>query len=598
MKREELFQYVRRYKLRSVLLRTFVVTLILLVLPLLAVNWFVYRYNEPTIRDEIGRASLNELTKVRDTVDMIVSDAESMSLRIGSDPDIGLLLQEPLVRPLGYPDLDRIQRIQQIFSTSRVTNSYLYTIQLYSFRGQYVLSSDEGTPYEPNKFPLLAKQEELIGAGKRDWTMLHPDESGAGRPLLLGLYRLLPYADWTQTRGLLAMYIDFDKFDALLRSDVQRQNIYIVDEQGRYVYHADRQAIGRKAEIGYVKDSADGGPPYRIMRQDGQAVVVANVVSGSNPSWRYVSVVALNEYQAQREHFRKLMAIWLALSVAASVLVAVAISLRSYRPIRRILSLFDSAEPAAHAAVTPAASKDWNEIKQIMSSIDRGFMHKRAMEEQLEEKYRKLRQAQLIALQSQINPHFLYNTLESINWLVLRLTKGENEASRMLHSLSRLLRISLETEEMLVPLHKEIEHVRLYLDIQQRRYPNKFTVEWRIDEGTLDYKLLKITLQPILENAIYHGIKPSPHAGVLKIAAYEREQALIVTIRDNGVGILPQQLASMKDGLGKDDIKEDKHIGLHNIHQRIRLAFGEPYGLKLYSKPGTGTIVSVKLPRL
>ncbi|MDF2923457.1 MAG: hypothetical protein K0R57_2371 [Paenibacillaceae bacterium] len=596
MKNTELFQYVRRYKLRSVLLRTFLVTLCILVLPLAGVNWFVYRYNEPTIRDEIGKASLNELTKVRDTVDMIVSEAELMSLRIGSDPDVDLILQEPLSRPLSYADLTRVHRIQQIFTTSQLTNPYLYSIQLHAFRGEYVIGYDGGSSYDPAKHPLLAMQESRIEAGKRDWRMLHTDGLQEGSPLLLGLYRLLPYTDWKQTRGMLAMYINFNKFDQLLRSEVQRQSIYIIDGNNRYVYHSDPGAIGGPVEEAFMREPAGQAPPYRIIRQNGQAVVAAMLASVLHEDWKYVSVVALDEYQVQREQFHRLMTVWVTLNIAAAILVAIAIALRTYGPIRRILTLFDSSDRSQDAGEDTAAAKDGNEIKQIMSTINLELAHKQEMKDELEEKYRKLRTAQLIALQSQINPHFLYNTLESINWLVMRLTKGENEASRMLHSLSRLLRISLETEEMLVPLHKEIEHVRLYTDIQQRRYPDKFTVEWIIDERTLDYKVLKILLQPIIENAIYHGIKPSPHSGLIKITTYQRGQALVLTIKDNGVGMSPRHLAAIHDELGRAGIKEDRHIGLYNIHQRIRLAFGEQYGLKLYSKPGTGTIIIVRLP--
>lgn len=595
----KLFHYVRIYKFRSILLRNFTVTLVLLILPLAAVTWFVYRYNEPILKDEIGKSSLNELTKVRDTVDMIVTEADRMSIRIGNDPDVDLFLREPMSMPRTYTDISRLQRIQQILGTAQITNPYLGAIYLHSERNQYVITADEGRQFDLVYFGWLTEQEQHHQSGDRTWVSLR-HSAGLREPVrLLGLFRLLPYADSTQRRGTLVVYLNFGKFDELMRSKVQNQRIYIIDGNREFLYSSLEQETGNPVRDPFLNKLLDQETPYRIVRHNGGNAVVSMVHSAYNRDWSFVSVISLDEYRLKQEQFKRLVAIWLVLSVVVSFVVAIVISLRTYQPIRRIISLFDSTGKSAFYSddVDHTATKR-NEIKYIMSQINRTFADKKEMEEELNEKYRKLRKAQAIALQSQINPHFLFNTLETINWKVMRLTKGKNEASGMIQSLSRLLRLSLETEEELILLRKELEQIRLYMEIQMFRYKDKLNVQWFVSERVLDYKVIKLLIQPIVENAIYHGIKPSPVNGVIKIAAYEKGNAIVISVKDNGIGMSKSEVARINAELDQETLKGNRHIGLYNVHQRIRLAFGSAYGLKLTSRSKKGTIVVMTLPKI
>jgi two-component system sensor histidine kinase YesM len=238
-----------------------------------------------------------------------------------------------------------------------------------------------------------------------------------------------------------------------------------------------------------------------------------------------------------------------------------------------------------------------NEIKYIAAAIVHSREQKKEMEEELTRRYGMMSKAQAIALQAQINPHMLYNTLEAINWKVMRLTFGKNEASVMIHTLSRLLRLSLSTGENIIPLRAEMEHARLYVEVEQLHYKDQLKVFWKINEKILDYLTVKLTLQPIIENAIYHGIKPSGRPGVISIIGYEDMQSVILKIKDNGVGISQVLADKINQGFQSDEIKEDAHIGLSNVNQRIRLIFGKPYGIKIYGKEGEGTIVEMRIPK-
>ena len=209
------------------------------------------------------------------------------------------------------------------------------------------------------------------------------------------------------------------------------------------------------------------------------------------------------------------------------------------------------------------------------------------MEDEKEKRHSEIR-----ALQAQINPHFLYNTLDAIIWMA---ASGKNdEVMEMTSALARLFRTSISSDHRLVPLSREKENILSYLTIQKMRYEDKLTYTLDMPERFDAFLLPKLILQPIVENAIYHGLKPLPDGGMVHIHALERGGCLVLSVEDNGVGMDEEQIRRLF--LQKP---QDSHgIGVVNVHSRIRLLFGEPYGLFYSSRSGCGTRVEILLPML
>ncbi len=227
-------------------------------------------------------------------------------------------------------------------------------------------------------------------------------------------------------------------------------------------------------------------------------------------------------------------------------------------------------------------------FNNMLERID-GLMKEVVAEQELK------RKSDLKVLQSQINPHFLYNTLDSIVWMIAGNNKN---AIKMIEALSRFFRISLSKGQDLIPLSDELEHVRNYLIIQGMRYQNKITFNIDVDESLFLYKTLKIILQPLVENSIYHGIKNKDEKGNIDITASIEDGNLVIAVHDDGVG--------MDDETRQNILKEtfvQKHssgsgIGVRNVNSRIKLYFGDEYGLSFESELGVGTTVYIKLPLL
>lgn len=204
------------------------------------------------------------------------------------------------------------------------------------------------------------------------------------------------------------------------------------------------------------------------------------------------------------------------------------------------------------------------------------------------------------ALQAQINPHFLYNTLESINSLAL--IKKEWEISEMIRGLASVFRYSIKKDENSITLKDELEHVRLYILLQALRYEDKIKIEFKIDEDLLHVGVIKFLLQPLVENAIIHGIEKMNRKGLIQIEAYRNEDQLIIVVSDNGKGMDADKLGEFNKRLesikrGTDELRQGSDsIGLINIHSRIRLYFGEKYGLSIESAIDIGTSIFINLP--
>jgi two-component system sensor histidine kinase YesM len=201
-------------------------------------------------------------------------------------------------------------------------------------------------------------------------------------------------------------------------------------------------------------------------------------------------------------------------------------------------------------------------------------------------------------LSNQINPHFLYNTLESIRGKAIM--DNNHEIADMVEALSHLFRYNISNYGKLVPLSEELKNVDLYFNIQQFRFCDRFRLEKRIPEGLNNFYLPKLTLQPLIENALIHGLEKSKHSGTIILRIIETDVDLIIFVEDDGVGIEAEKLELINDALNSfslPDTNEETGIALCNVNTRIKLLLGEEYGLRIYSTVSVGTTVEIRIPK-
>ena len=203
--------------------------------------------------------------------------------------------------------------------------------------------------------------------------------------------------------------------------------------------------------------------------------------------------------------------------------------------------------------------------------------------------------AEVQALQAQINPHFLYNTLDSVNWMLI--DREEYDISDIIISLGSLMRYCIEDENAFVPLDREVEYVISYLKIQKNRLEDKLEYQVQVDNALREEKVPKLILQPMVENAITHGIEPRRQKGKVSILIRDAGEEILVTVEDDGIGMTPEQLNHLKEEL--PDLEKEGHtgIGLRNVDRRIRLHYGEQYRIRIESVYGEGTSIHLRIPK-
>ncbi|MCQ4085326.1 sensor histidine kinase [Saccharibacillus sp. JS10] len=280
------------------------------------------------------------------------------------------------------------------------------------------------------------------------------------------------------------------------------------------------------------------------------------------------------------------------LSILASVTISLYFARRNVRNIRYIVDMLHDAERGTELS-TKVGKQDVNAY--ILQQILANFLEKKYLKSQLAERKAVSELMELSALQSQLNPHFLLNTLETVKWKAVALAGGmNNDLTQMIEQLGKMLKGALDLEEKEVTIEEEINYTESYLAIQRFRSGEQFEVIWDCRAQGEDLRVLKLILQPVIENSLLHGLQ-NQSGGILKIKIYSTAHTLRLSVSDNGQGMTKERLHEVRARL-EAPFGQSSHIGIHNTHQRLRLAYGSTSGIQIYSKPGKGTLVKIVVP--
>ena len=367
--------------------------------------------------------------------------------------------------------------------------------------------------------------------------------------------------------------------------------LYVIDGDGEFIYHPRQQLIyaGLLEENNLVAASYPDGSHLETFQGQQRQVTVKTV---GYTGWKLVGVVP-----TQDSDLPGLFLFGLSLLLFFIFLMAFLnfrISAYISDPIRRLEQSIKELESGReNVEIDEAGCYEIQRLSHTVRSMVSTMRH--LMEDIIEQEGQK-RRSELEVLQSQINPHFLYNTLDSVIWMTE--SGRQEEAIQMVTSLARLFRIALSRGNSMIPLADELEHARHYMTIQQIRYKNRFETKITAQPCTEGLYTLKLIVQPILENAIYHGMASAEDDGLISVTAYRQGDDLIIDVADNGLGMRPEVAASLLDENRPDVRTSGSGIGVRNVHQRIRLTFGPQYGLTILSEPDEGTLVRIRIPAL
>ncbi len=362
---------------------------------------------------------------------------------------------------------------------------------------------------------------------------------------------------------------------------------FITDSNGEIIYHPQQQLLysGLKTESAENFDlSSDGS-----FETD---ELICSVRSLDNCDWKVVGVSYISEMVTAKEmELLGNICVMLTIIMGLTMIVSFLVSRLVTKPIQRLIRAMQEFEKDA-AGYVYRPVEGTTEIEALSQSYEHMVGKIQNLMNQVRQEEISLRKTELKALQAQINPHFLYNTLDAIGWLCEE--ERCQDAVEMVNALAKLFRISISKGHELITIEKEVEHARSYLKIQNFRYKNQFSYDFQIEEECLKYYCNKITLQPIIENAIYHGLDRMVDEGHIQIRIYSEGEDVIFCVEDNGVGMTEEQCRSI---LHKEP-GDNSGIGIKNVNDRIKIYFGKEYGLSIESELDEGTIVTIRMPKV
>ena len=437
----------------------------------------------------------------------------------------------------------------------------------------------------------VAKPQDAIITGPNRHSFFDTDDE------VISLSREVQSYENGTFRGVILINLNMNKITEICNSFQEKQEnfICIINDKGELVYEQqngrERFAFDEKENrqelntaLGKTKESCFRlnyrGEKYLVTRTDMKTT-----------GWTLVSMVPYKSVMAETMAISGVMILAVAITLIVTLLLLNRILTGVVKPLKKLEKYMVQVNPDNMDQRMEILTDD--EIGHLSMKFNQMMDRIRNLKEQVIEEQEDKRKYELQALQARINPHFLYNTLDSIIWMA---ETNDSNIVAMTEALAKLFRISLNKGNEEISLERELEHVKNYLIIQSMRYADKFTYEISAEPGVERCRTIKLILQPIVENCIYHGIKKKRGTGKITIRAYRREQNLIIEVSDDGCG-MPEEICRkiLSDEIESENIS-GSGIGVKNVNERIQLRFGKKYGLSYSSEEGIGTTVTYVLP--
>lgn len=416
---------------------------------------------------------------------------------------------------------------------------------------------------------------------------------GRGNSLYQGgeavtLVKAIPMKEKDGMRGIVVIEINPEIFRSLLLSNQSlpiSQYTFIVDKKGQ-ILCTNRTVQPKWLEK--IETTFQNGERSFILEWDQETYDVFGQYNGLT-GWKTYSVVAVQDIFPQAAQLRGTIAMIVMLAVFAGLVAVTVLSCSITAPIRELSNAMKQVEQENFDIEIQSRRKD--EIGHLITSFHYMVGKIRQLICEVYQKKIEQKNAEIRALQAQINPHFLYNTLDSINWMLIE--RDEQDISDVVISLGEILRYAVGGQNHLVPLGSEARYIESYLFIQKNRLEDRLNYQWELAEDTLDVLVPRLIMQPIVENAVIHGIEPLKKGGVILMKAWIEKEMLLIRVTDNGRGMNQEELEALREKISGTD--EIENIGMRNIQRRMELTYGQEQAMEIESVQGEGATITLRM---
>ncbi|TVQ22761.1 MAG: sensor histidine kinase [Spirochaetaceae bacterium] len=565
------------------------------------------RYSRLNAENVIERG----LDQLHTRIDMVLGELDSVALGLSTDHQLLSAARNILREPqLTYDSYRQLQLIFTALMTTVQSRAYLHSIYVYvdNPNDRMISTARQYSPLRPahdtgwidpylergglgstQAFSVIRSYEgvRLLGIPDRALTMYRPT-------FALGFLR---------PDGVVALNVDLDYLYSVVRSTrvYEGQHVLVSTTDGQEVLFVPGHNVELSGPNARTLNSLSNEMENRssgFVEIEGTIYLLSHMVSETG-GWRYVSVVPQSVVYRIPHELRTISILLFLVALTSATGLTIWLSRRSFLQMGQLVDVLDEIE--RQGGSLPKGTDDQRDrlSEHLSYSVMKDFVHARFVPIKASERRYRRRTLELLAMQSQVSPHFLYNTLEMLTWKSYEFTGGPNEITTIVEDLAEILDYALSMDGEFRALADEVQNAKRYLELQARRKGREFSVTWNIDPVLEDVCVIPMLILPLVENSIQHGFHHSGSDDQIRIEAVETgPDRFELRVIDNGEGIDTERLVSIRDDISSEKAFHE-HIGLYNTNKRVELAYGSgPWGLHIDSMQGESTTVRIVLPIL
>jgi two-component system sensor histidine kinase YesM len=547
------------------------------------------------VKSNIDNSNRKLLNQAIERIAALNEDIDTVNINFAINPDVTIDLKQIMnSQSFDLQEVDQVKLLESFLSAPAYSKPDIQSIYVYFNNSlRRFISTNDG----------LTTLDKVIDTGWYDSYLKNNGSSQvwyevrhvkmynfeSKQTTLLTVYKNIYQSGLSKATGVIVLNIQMDYIVNLLKNmcSYTGQRFLLLDNNGQLICESGAVSFHANDFQGLPRDSGN------VIRQINSQLCSVSETTSEKYNMRIVSVIPVKELYEVPIRLLETTFLLLVLTLVVGVVMAYRLAKNNFNHIQTINSIIDSAESGT--PVQPLSIQTNDEYSYIINNIIKTFIEQDYLKMQLSERMYKEKAMELLALQSQINPHFMFNTLETIYLKALALTGTHNEVNTMIENLSTILKYSQSKSDETITIQDEVENAKSYVDLQKIRYRDKFHVIWDFKDDLRQYTIIKFVLQPLIENAISYSAKDKPI--LIKVKIRVNPETVTVKVTDNGIGISNEKLMQLKT-IMLQDINNSQHIGLYNTNKRIKLCYGDAYGLEIKSKFGFGTSVHITIPKI
>lgn len=541
------------------------------------------------LQKDLEARAKNTLSNVNTSLDFVVSNVIFQNDQLTNNSSMLLSLKKLLVREpnIEYSEAIYLRNIKTLMRS--ITQAYPYVDSVYLYLDgydNYFSSESAVTKFETESDQQWRQMYLEMNPGEENYVTVRSVSDGERMVEMITIFQRMLLLD-----GIVVMNIEVEQYQRLLDQILYNghEAVLYYNSEGEYLFKWDPDRNEDLENVVIEAAAKDGwlGKWQRI----GKKLYMVHESYNESYQLRIVSLISQDVIWESIAGLAGFFFWVLGISAVVLLFMAYRTAKESFDRIEYMIDVFQDAELGNYPTEPKQVVK--NEYDVVLNNIIYLFLHNMQLNASLQQKQQEQEVAELTALQLQINPHFLFNVLQNVEFEVKKLGKGADSACRMLDDLSDILQYALKNPLETITLEQEIGYLKKYVSIQQKRFGDHFIVYYEIDEDLKSFPVFRLMLQPLVENSILHGVRHSPRQGYIKVKVFSRRGRIIFRVVDNGVGMTTEEIAEFQNRIQKINVR---HIGLSNVNSRLKIYYGEDAAIRVRSKKNWGCIVEFSLP--